>query len=119
VTTFGGHPVSCAAGLAALEVLLAEDLPRRASTLGADLLSRLSADVGRGGLVGVRGIGLLIGLEFAAAADCARFARRAFERGLILNWTLHVDTVVRLAPPLVLGDDEAEEATRRIASSLA
>jgi acetylornithine/N-succinyldiaminopimelate aminotransferase len=119
VTTFGGHPVSCAAGLSALEVLLAEDLPRRSARLGGDLLGRLSELVGRGGLVEVHGIGLLIGLGFAASADCARFARRALERGLILNWTLHVDTVVRLAPPLVLAEDEVEEATRRIGSSLA
>jgi len=118
VTTFGGHPVSCAAGLAALEVLLREDLPRRAATLGAELLRRLAALAGRGGLREVRGIGLLLGLEFASAADCARFAHRALARRLILNWTLHRDTVIRLAPPLVLTDAEADDATRRIAAAL-
>src|SRR5439155_18829587 len=66
-----------------------------------------------------RGLGLLIGLEFAEAAACARCARRALERGLILNWTLHRDTVVRLAPPLVLTDAEAERALERIAAALA
>ena len=118
VTTFGGHPVSCAAGLAALEVLLRDDLPRRAATLGAALKDRLGSLVGRGGLREVRGIGLLLGLEFAGAADCARFAERALARRLILNWTLHRDTVVRLAPPLVLTDEEADDATGRIAASL-
>src|SRR5207249_9992323 len=62
VTTFGGHPLSCAAGLAALEVLLREDLPRRAATVGAEVLARLRALTGRGGLVDVRGTGLLLGL---------------------------------------------------------
>jgi acetylornithine/succinyldiaminopimelate/putrescine aminotransferase len=118
VTTFGGHPLSCAAGLAALDVLLADDLPARAARLGAHLLERLGALVGRGGLVGVRGLGLLVGLEFDGAARCAAFARRAFAAGLVLNWTLHRDTVVRLAPPLVIRDDEVDDAVRRIAASL-
>ncbi len=119
VTTFGGHPLSCAAGLAALEVLLREDLAARAAALGVRLLERLDASVGRGGLVAVRGLGLLVGLEFGEAAACARFARRALERGLILNWTLHRDTVVRLAPPLVLTDAEAERGLAGIAQALA
>ena len=119
VTTFGGHPLSCAAGLAALEVVLREDLPARAAALGARMLERLCALVGRGGLVAARGLGLLLGLEFAEAAACARFARRALERRLILNWTLHRDTVVRLAPPLVLTDAEAENAHDAIAAALA
>jgi acetylornithine/succinyldiaminopimelate/putrescine aminotransferase len=118
VTTFGGHPLSCAAGLAALDVLLAEDLPARAARLGAGLLERLGALVGRGGLVAVRGLGLLVGLEFDDAARCAAFARRAFAAGLVLNWTLHRDTVVRLAPPLVIRDDEIDDAVRRIVASL-
>ncbi len=119
VTTFGGHPLSCAAGLAALEVLLREALPARAAALGATLQHRLGALVGRGGLVAVRGMGLLLGLEFAEAAACARFTRRARDLRLLLGWTLHRDTVVRLAPPLVLTDAEAERALAGIAAALA
>ncbi len=120
VTTFGGHPLSCAAGLAALDVLLRDRLAERAAALGrATARASSRALVGRGGLAGVRGLGLLIGLEFDDAAACARFARRAWEQGLILNWTLHRDTVVRLAPPLVLSDDEATRAVRGIAAALA
>jgi acetylornithine/succinyldiaminopimelate/putrescine aminotransferase len=118
VTTFGGHPLSCAAGLAALEVLLRDRLPERADALGAHLRLRLGALVGRGGLVEVRGLGLLVGLEFGDAASCARFAQRGRDQRLILNWTLHRDTVVRLAPPLVLSDDEAAQAVARIATAL-
>jgi acetylornithine/N-succinyldiaminopimelate aminotransferase len=119
VTTFGGHPLSCAAGLAALEVLLRDDLPARATTLGAQILTRLQALVGPGGFVAARGLGLLLGLEFSDAAATARFARRALGRGLILNWTLHRDTVVRLAPPLVIADGEVERALDGIAAALA
>jgi len=118
VTTFGGHPVSCAAGLAALDVLVRDGLSARAARLGDALVARLHTLVGYGGLVDVRGLGLLIGLEFDAPAHCARFARRAWESQLIVNWTLHRDTVVRLAPPLVLTDAEAEHALATIARIL-
>ncbi|HWP65370.1 MAG TPA: aspartate aminotransferase family protein, partial [Candidatus Limnocylindria bacterium] len=58
VTTFGGHPLSCAAGLAALEVLLRDGLPARAARLGATLTEQLGRLVGRGGLASVRGAGM-------------------------------------------------------------
>ncbi len=119
VTTFGGHPVSCAAGLAALEVLLRDDLPARAARLGRALGERLAGLVGQGGLTAVRGLGLLVGLEFAHPAHCARFAARARNEGLVLNWTLHRDTVVRLAPPLVITEAEVERAVTGIARALA
>jgi acetylornithine/N-succinyldiaminopimelate aminotransferase len=118
VTTFGGHPLSCAAGLAALEVLLRDRLTERAAALGRRFLAELAGLAGRGGLVGARGLGLLLGLDFADPASCAGFTRRAWEQGLILNWTLHRDTVVRLAPPLTLTDDEAGSALARIAAAL-
>jgi acetylornithine/succinyldiaminopimelate/putrescine aminotransferase len=118
VTTFGGHPVSCAAGLAALDVLLREQLAARAAALGTRLRERLTALAGRGGLRTVRGRGLLLGLEFDEPSACARTAERAFARRLILNWTLHRDTVIRLAPPLVLTDAEADDAVDRLADAL-
>ncbi len=118
VTTFGGHPLSCAAGLAALEILLRDRLADRAAALGAQLLTRLTALVGRGGLVAVRGRGMLLGLELESAAACAAFVQRAQASGLIVNWTLHRDTVVRLAPPLVLSDDEAARAVEIVAAAL-
>jgi acetylornithine/succinyldiaminopimelate/putrescine aminotransferase len=118
VTTFGGHPVSCAAGLAGLEVLLADGLVERSAELGARLLGDLGGLIGRGGLTAVRGLGMLLGLELADAASCRRFVDRAVAAGLILNWTLHADTVVRLAPPLVLTDAEATRAIATIADAL-
>jgi acetylornithine/succinyldiaminopimelate/putrescine aminotransferase len=109
VTTFGGHPVSCAAGLAGLDFLIENRLPERAARVGAEWLRFLS-ELTRGPLVGVRGIGLLLALELANADLTRRFAARCFEEGLILNWTLHRDTVIRLAPPLTIEDSEVNHA---------
>jgi acetylornithine/succinyldiaminopimelate/putrescine aminotransferase len=119
VTTFGGHPLSCAAGLAALDVLLRERLAERAARLGASLLARIAALAGRGGLAGARGVGMLLGREFESPERTVTFVRRMWEARTILNWTLNRDTVVRLAPPLVLTDDEAERAVATIARALA
>ena len=117
VTTFGGHPLSCAAGLAALELAEREELPSRADQLGRAWRERLSRRIGSA-LRDVRGMGLLIGLELSDPECTQAFCRRAHERGLILNWTLHRDTVVRLAPPLTIGDKESELALSGIEQSL-
>jgi len=118
VTTFGGNPVCCAAALASLDVLEHDRLPERAAARGTELLARLRSLVGRGGLVEVRGLGMLLGLEFAEAAATQRFVAECFARGLLLGWTLHHDRVVRLAPPLNIGDDDLDDALRAIAAAL-
>ena len=118
VTTFGGNPVCCAAALASLDVLERESLPARAHALGADLLARLRALVGRGGLVEVRGLGMLLGLEFSDAAATQRFVAECFARGVLLGWTLHHDRVVRLAPPLNIAADDLDDALQAITAAL-
>jgi acetylornithine/N-succinyldiaminopimelate aminotransferase len=115
VTTFGGHPVSCAAGLAALDVLERDGLAARAAAAGRRLAAGLRSLVGRGGLCAVRDIGLLLGVELETPAACARLVARARAEHVILGWTLHDDTVVRLAPPLVISDGEIDEALSRLA----
>ncbi|MGD9762244.1 MAG: aspartate aminotransferase family protein [Candidatus Binatia bacterium] len=117
VTTFGGHPLSCSAGLAALEFAVCADLPARAARLGQAWQARLARSVGPA-LREVRGRGLLIGLEFAAPDYTERFCRAALAHGLILGWTLHRDTVVRLAPPLIISDRDSERALSAIEQSL-
>lgn len=66
----------------------------------------------------VRGKGLLIGLELKTARETARFVKRALEASLILGWTLHTNTVVRIAPPLTLTEEELEEGLKIIERSL-
>jgi acetylornithine/N-succinyldiaminopimelate aminotransferase len=117
VTTFGGHPLSCAAGLAALEVAAREQLPERAAAVGEHWRARLGALVGPS-LIEVRGRGLLIGLEFATSEITQAFCCATLARGVILNWTLHRDTVVRLAPPLVISDADSDRALAVIEESI-
>lgn len=119
VTTFGGNPVCCAAALAALEVIEQEGLVERGAATGLRLLERLRGMEGRGGLVEVRGLGMLFGLEFASAAQCARFADNCRARRLLLGWTLHEDRVIRLAPPLILSREDEDQAIAAMRSALA
>ena len=118
VTTFGGHPVSCAAGLAALDFLLKENLPERAERLGQYIMDRLKKLPEIGGVKEVRGKGLLIGLELTNAKLTERFVLHCREAGLILGWTLHSNTVVRLAPPLVISEDAINKGIENIRAAL-
>jgi acetylornithine aminotransferase len=100
-TTFGGNPVACAAALAVLDTIVDEGLLDRARVVG----DRLRAGVAvHPQVTAVRGRGLLIGID--VATDAARVVAAARSHGFIVNAT--GPHTVRLAPPLVLGDDEAE-----------
>ncbi len=119
VTTFGGHPVCCAAGLASLNLMIEKDLPKRAALLGEKLqsaLRKLAQEIDT--IRAVRGKGLMIGLELSDPKETARFVERCLKAGLILGWTLHTNTVVRIAPPLTLSDHEMREGLRIIEKSL-
>ncbi len=118
VTTFGGHPVCCAAGLASLEVIVREKLPQRAQVKGNEFLEKLQTLLGVGGFTEVRGRGLLIGMDFTSPTATKRFAQNCFAAGLILGWTLHQDTVIRLAPPLIISSTEIDQAVAIIQDAL-
>jgi acetylornithine/N-succinyldiaminopimelate aminotransferase len=115
LTTFGGHPVSCAAGLAALEVTLADGLPARAEVLGARLRDRLGRAAG---VREVRGRGLLAGVALESAERAEAAVRQCRERGLIVGTALHDPSVLRLTPPLTLTDAELDEGAAILAAAL-
>jgi acetylornithine/succinyldiaminopimelate/putrescine aminotransferase len=118
ITTFGGHPLSCAAGLAALEVVVGQRLWERAEKIGAILRGHLARMVGPE-ITAVRGLGLLAGIEFAEAALAHRFVAETIARGVIINWTLNADRVVRIAPPLTITTEEVEFAVAAMQAALA
>lgn len=113
-STFGGNPVSCAAALAVVDTIAREGLLDRARTVGLRLrdgLERIPQ------VDHVRGMGLLVGVVLHPEVDAPAVERAARERGVLLN---AIGTqVLRLAPPLVLTDGQADEAIEVIASAAA
>ncbi|UCH33059.1 MAG: aminotransferase class III-fold pyridoxal phosphate-dependent enzyme [Armatimonadota bacterium] len=114
-TTFGGNPLACAAGCAAIDAVLEERLPERALELGAGALGRL-ADLRRrfpAAIAEVRGRGLLIGIEFAHEDIAGLVIAGLAQRRIIAAYTINNPRVIRLEPPLVI---DAETLNRVIDS---
>ena len=107
ITTFGGHPVCCAAGLAALEYIRSERLTEQADAKGALYESLLA---GHPLVREIRRTGLLLGVEFGDSELTARIVLRAIDRGLMTEWFLFHDTAMRIAPPLTITDAEIRES---------
>ncbi len=107
-TTFGGNPVACAAGLETIN-LLQESLMENAERMGSYLMGRLDEIKDRHpGLIDVRGLGLMIGMEFASADLAHALVNACFERGLIVLGC--GDKAVRMSPPLVVTEEQADLA---------
>jgi acetylornithine aminotransferase len=105
-STFGGNPLACSAALAVIDTLTQNDLPARAEALGQRILSELrDALAGLDAVRDIRGMGLLIGIELDR--PCGALVGRALEKGLLINVT--AERVVRLLPPLVLEDSQADQ----------
>jgi len=117
ITTFGGHPLSCAAGGAALRTIVEQRLWERAETVGAMMRQRLTGLLGSE-IVKIRGVGLLIGIEFPATSIVRKFVAETLARAVIVNWTLNADRVVRLAPPLTIAENEVDFAVTAMAEAL-
>lgn len=107
ITTFGGHPVCCAAGLAALEYTLSEGLMEQAESKGA-LYEKLLGDHLL--VRGIRRVGLLMAIEFGDAELTARIVWDAIEAGLMTEWFMFHETAMRIAPPLTITPAEIEES---------
>lgn len=119
VTTFGGHPVCCAAGLAALDEIVERDLAGRAARLGPWFMDKLRRRLPAPAVRDVRGAGLLVGIEMDTPGLAASFTAACRSENLLLGWTLHDDRVVRLAPPLVISEAELDDASLRMERALA
>jgi acetylornithine/N-succinyldiaminopimelate aminotransferase len=117
ITTFGGHPLSCAAGLASLNVIVRERLHERAATIGKEIVRRLLA-MHAPEIAAVRGLGMIIGIEFRDATVAHRFVAATLAGGVIVNWTLNADNVVRLAPVLTIAPDEVDFAMSAMTKAL-
>lgn len=113
MTTFGGHPVCCAAGKAAMEVLLEEQLAESAREKGQYLLDRLALSKVRA----VRGTGLMLALELDSAEQVREFIRQGLNlqpEGIFTDWFLFADNCLRIVPPLTVSAAELDQMAELI-----
>lgn len=106
ITTFGGHPVCCAAGLAALEVLLNESLIARVQekeNLFRELLVHPC-------IKEMRGKGLMLAIELENFELNKKIIDRCIENGVVVDWFLHCSNSMRIAPPLIISQQEISKA---------
>ncbi|MCC2685814.1 MAG: ornithine--oxo-acid transaminase, partial [Paenibacillaceae bacterium] len=108
-STFGGNPLACAVALAALRVLESERLVENAAQMGAYFMDRLKA-LRHSDIREIRGRGLFIGIELTVPAR--PYCERLMELGLLCKET-H-EHVIRLAPPLVIRQEEIDWAYERL-----
>ena len=106
ITTFGGHPVCCAAGLAALEVLLDEKLCDQVAEKEALIRSLLVHP----SIKQIRGKGLMLAAELESFDLNKKIIDRCIEHGVIVDWFLHCSNAMRIAPPLIITHDEIRKA---------
>ncbi|MDE5638118.1 MAG: aspartate aminotransferase family protein, partial [Alistipes sp.] len=115
ITTFGGHPVCCAAGLAALEFMLANRTVEGVEAKGALYEKLLS---GHPAVVEIRRAGLLMAVELGRPERLYRMMELFAGRGILSDWFLFCDTAFRISPPLTLSDAEIRVSARIIAECL-
>jgi len=115
-STFGGNPLACAAALAVVDTLVQEQLPERAEEIGLRMLTAFELALGDQEYISdIRGQGLMIGIELDR--PCGDLVGMALERGLLLNVT--AANTVRLLPPLVLSDDDADHLVQSVTELIA
>jgi 4-aminobutyrate aminotransferase-like enzyme len=121
--TYGGNPVSCAVGLAVLEVIREEGLQKNAGTVGEHLLHGLKSLKARFPLIGdVRGMGLYIGVELVrdakkrlpATTEAGRVKERLREHRVLLSTDGPEDNVLKIKPPLVFTAADADHLVRTL-----
>ncbi len=106
ITTFGGHPVCCAAGLAALEVLLDENICEKIEEKAGLIRSLLI----HSSIKEIRGMGLIIAIELESFDLNKKIIDRCIANGVIVDWFLHCGNAMRIAPPLIITHDEIKKA---------
>ena len=119
-STFGGNPLACAAGLAAVRVVQDDDLVTRSHDRG-ELMLQLLREMQtrhRDLVVDVRGRGLMIGVEFAEDEIAELTVMQMLQHGMCAAFTLNNPRVVRLEPPLIITEDEVRTAVEILDRSL-
>ena len=115
ITTFGGHPVCCAAGLAAMKFLqennVVEDVERKGA-MYEELLKNHPA------VLEIRRSGLLMAVELGESERMFKMMEMFAQEGIMSDWFLYCDTAFRISPPLIISDDEIRDSVRIIRNCL-
>ncbi|MDP2424477.1 MAG: aspartate aminotransferase family protein [Bacteroidales bacterium] len=115
ITTFGGHPVSCAAALAHLQVIRNEKIHEKVKVKSGVF----SAIIGQSDKVSeIRSAGLLMAVQFESEDFAMKVIKRCFNKGVITDWFLFRPDALRIAPPLTITLEEAEIAATRIREAI-
>ncbi|HPD96463.1 MAG: aspartate aminotransferase family protein [Bacteroidales bacterium] len=115
ITTFGGHPVSCAASLAAIKVLEDEHLIEAVNR--KEQIFRKALE-GHKLVKEIRSKGLIMAIELGSADKVNAILRLGLERGFLLDYFLFCDSAFRIAPPLTITDEECEVASQLLLDGL-
>lgn len=115
ITTFGGHPVSCAAALAGLEVLTEGELIAEAEMKGRIFSEKLA---GHPAVSAVRRVGLALGIDLAQPGRRNDFQQFSLEEGFVIDWYMFRPATFRLAPPLTISMEEIDKATDIVLAAL-
>lgn len=106
ITTFGGHPVSCAAACASLDVLINEQIINNVKSKG-DLFRKY---LNHSEIKEIRGIGLFMAVELSDFNQVKKVIDIAINKGLVTDWFLFHDSAFRIAPPLIITEDQIKQA---------
>lgn len=119
-STFGGNPLACAAALAALDVLRDDDLVANARARGERLLhgARNIAAAYPEVVREARGLGLLVGVELRSEGYAGTIVPEMLKRGVTAAWTLNMQRMIRLEPPLIVTDAEVDTALAALRSAV-
>jgi 4-aminobutyrate aminotransferase-like enzyme len=113
--TFGGNPVSCAVGLAVLDVIRDEGLQENARVTG----EHLQAGLRQLGLSGVRGLGLFLGFDLPDERTATELVNRMKDRGVLLSTDGPRHNAIKIKPPIVFSRDDADRLLDRLARTCA
>jgi acetylornithine/succinyldiaminopimelate/putrescine aminotransferase len=114
ITTFGGHPVCCAAGMAAMKALLEENMMESVDQKAALFKSLLVHPK----IKTVHQFGLWMAIEFETFDVCKQVIDRCIEQGVLTDWFLFASNCLRISPPLVISEEEILKSCSVILSSL-
>lgn len=119
-STFGGNELACAAALAAMGALESEDLVENARLRGEQLLAGAQALAKRFPEVvaQVRGLGLLVGMELRSEGYAGAIIPEVLKRGVTVAWTLNMQRVIRLEPPLIVSEEEVQTALQALSAGV-